>query len=277
MILRSAIDWRGGGLAVRTRVMAAALALGALCVTNATSNAAVAATKPASTMATFGRGNGELAVISDGRLRLVDNDGSSYVVAGPGQPSQPSWSADGKWVAFLRTPATPVLQSPVSTLWMARPMGPTPTALAPPVRTSSSSPGDGRRRGRDSGLFGNLFAVLRVRGALPGHRVPVPPRRFATYADLIGFSWAPSGSALAVSYRKGPRTSPERAKASSIYPRSTAKPAEPFTLWRTTVMSSWPAGGPMAKVCCSGTTPPARPALPPTASALTASTSPRSR
>ncbi len=32
----------------------------------------------------------------------------------------------------------------------------------------------------------------------------LPARRFATYTDLIGFSWAPSGDGLAVSYRKGP-------------------------------------------------------------------------
>ncbi len=78
---------------------------------------------PPGAVAASWKGEGELAVISDGRLVLDAGDGRSYVVAGAGAPSQPSWSPDGNWVAFLRTPAATPLGAPGAALWAARANG----------------------------------------------------------------------------------------------------------------------------------------------------------
>lgn len=51
---------------------------------------------------------GELAYVSEGRLVVVGRTGGRRVVAlpaGSGQPAELSWSADGRWLAFLRLPA----------------------------------------------------------------------------------------------------------------------------------------------------------------------------
>jgi TolB protein len=160
-------------------------------------------------MVSVWRGNGELAVISDGRLRLVDNDGSSHLVGGPGTPSEPSWSPDGKWVAFLRTPMTPPLQSPAPALWLARPDGTDPhrvSALHAAVVQFAWSPAGGKG---ETLAFSVVYPPSYASSGLFLVTGPMPPRRFATYSDLIGFSWAPSGAAIAVSYRKGPMDQPE--------------------------------------------------------------------
>ncbi|MGA3221500.1 MAG: hypothetical protein ABSE77_20915, partial [Acidimicrobiales bacterium] len=150
-------------------------------------------------------GDGELAVISDGRLRLFDNDGRSYVVAGPGAPSQPSWSPDGKWVAFLRTPARPPLEEPVSALWAARPDGSDAHRVSPPGADVTqfdwgpAAAGDG-----EALAFSTVSVPSYTSGAIYLATGSAPARRFATYSGLIDFSWAPSGQALAVSYRTSP-------------------------------------------------------------------------
>ena len=179
------------------------------------------ATAPAPTAAAPGpgaaywRGNGELAVISDGRLVLLDNDGHSHVVAGPGTPSQPSWSPDGKWVAFLRSPAHPPLGAPVPTLWTARLDGSDAHRVsAPGADVTQFAWGPAPAAG------GNGEALAFSTVSLPSYTpwdlylatASTPPRVFATYAGLIGFSWAPSGDALAVSYRAGPTDQPQAGK-----------------------------------------------------------------
>jgi hypothetical protein len=146
------------------------------------------------------RGNGELAVVSGGRLHLLGNAGGSYLVNGPGAPSEPAWSPDGEWVAFLRTPATSGAEGPISTLWVARRDG------ADAHRLSAA--------GADVSQFawgpageGEIvaFSVInaprytsRILMAAPGSGAA---RVFGTFSDLIGFNWAPSGDALAISYR----------------------------------------------------------------------------
>jgi TolB protein len=149
------------------------------------------------------KGDGELAVISDGRLLLDDNDGRSYVVAGAGAPSQPSWSPDGRWVAFLRTPAGPPLGAPVATLWTAK-------ANGGDAHRVSAAGADATQFAWGPAAAGEELAFSTVR--LPSYTssdiylasTSAPARRFATYSNLIDFSWAPSGTALAVSYRTVP-------------------------------------------------------------------------
>jgi TolB protein len=157
--------------------------------------------------AAYWKGDGELAVISDGRLFLDDNDGRSYVVAGPGAPSQPSWSPDGKWAAFLRTPAGTPLEAPVAALWTAKANGTDAHRVsAPGADVTQFAWGPAAAEGGEELAFSTV--------PLPSYPPPSytssgiylatassPARRFATYSSLIDFSWAPSGTALAVSYR----------------------------------------------------------------------------
>lgn len=64
---------------------------------------------------------GEVAYVTKGQL-LIDANGSRDAVAGPGFVSHPAWSADGRWLAYLRSPTPPsgngVPDS--ASLWLAR-------------------------------------------------------------------------------------------------------------------------------------------------------------
>jgi hypothetical protein len=198
---------------VRVAVLAVVVALAMPAVTTGAPPAALVAAGVAGAMTgaapprprAYWKGDGELAVISDGRLLLVDDDGRSYLVAGPGVASQPSWSPDGTWVAFLRAPARPPLEAPVETLWTARADG------SDAHRVSMA--------GADVTQFEWRPAAAGAAEELAFSTVPLTsytssdiyltgpsaaPRRFAEYWSLIGFSWAPSGTALAVSYRTAP-------------------------------------------------------------------------
>lgn len=148
------------------------------------------------------RGAGELAVVSGSGLRLFDNDGISHLVAGPGRPIRPAWSADGRWVAFLRAPAPAPDQSPAYQLWVARSDGSGAHRVSAPGADVSEfywAPGKGGEKlafsvtsptTYQSQLFVAMPSSLLVH-VLPG------------YSQLIGFSWSPDGTDLAVSYRTG--------------------------------------------------------------------------
>ncbi len=155
------------------------------------------------------RGHGELAVISDGHLRLLDNGARSYVVAGPGTPGQPSWSPDGKWVAFLRTPAGPALAAAISTLWTARSDGADAHQVSAPGADVVQFAWGPAAAGGETLAFAAVSPPSSTSTSLFLASGSRPPRKFAGYAGLIGFSWAPSGKALAVSYRKGPANQPQ--------------------------------------------------------------------
>ncbi len=83
------------------------------------------------------RGHGRLALITGGRLGLVDDAGRTYTVGGSGVDTSPAWSADGKWVGFVRAGSA---SSETNELWVA-PTAATPTRSPDPARTSTSSPG----------------------------------------------------------------------------------------------------------------------------------------
>lgn len=66
-------------------------------------------------------GNGDLAVVTEGRLVVLRDDGTSLAVSGPpagGFDSTPAWSADGRWLAFLHQPPAVGFAAPAPTLWL---------------------------------------------------------------------------------------------------------------------------------------------------------------
>ena len=72
-------------------------------------------------------GRGRLAFVSSGRLYVLDGSvpGRAAVLRGVTAPAgavAPAWSRDGRWLAFLVAPASPVpvVGSPGGTLWLAR-------------------------------------------------------------------------------------------------------------------------------------------------------------
>ncbi len=161
------------------------------------------------------KGDGEVAVISDGRLELLGHDGADHVVAGtgPGAPSQPSWSPDGKWVAFLRTPVAPGYDAPASALWTARADGGDAHRLsAPGADVSQYAWGPAAAGGGEELAFSVVPPPSSTSSAIYLATASGPPRRLATYPGLIDFSWAPSGSSLAISYRQGPAGQPAAGK-----------------------------------------------------------------
>ena len=209
---------RAGAVAASARaaaVVGAALAVavvaGGLSGAEATAGASAGAVHqppPSAGTVPAWRGHGELAVISDGRLRLVDNDSRTYAVPGPGVPGQPGWSPDGKWVAFLRTPTGPALEAAASALWAARADGTGAHRVSAPGEDVAQWAWGPAGAGGETLAFSSFSSPSATAGDIFLASGPTMPRRFASYAGLIGFSWSPSGNALAVSYRKGPVDQP---------------------------------------------------------------------
>jgi Tol biopolymer transport system component len=132
---------------------------------------------------------GELAVVSGGRLVLVSPTGPHYV-AGAGWPSEPAWSEDGKWVAFLRG----------SALWVARSDGSDAHKLTP--ATVDEFAWLGKSQG-EMLAFSTTNANSFSSQIFVASAASTAVRTLGTYPNLIGFSVAPSGDELAVSYRAG--------------------------------------------------------------------------
>ncbi|MGH9107536.1 MAG: hypothetical protein ACRDZX_17245 [Acidimicrobiales bacterium] len=144
---------------------------------------------------------GEVAYISGSQIYLTHGNGGRRRVAGPGQASDPAWSADGNWVAFLRSPAPPAgspYAAEPSQLWVARPDSSGAYRLS-----SAGSDVTGFAWGPAGAGEEIAFSTTGPRGlvsqiwlARPGRATG---RAFASVPGLFGFSWSPSGGALAVS------------------------------------------------------------------------------
>lgn len=137
---------------------------------------------------------GELAVVSSGKLVLVTAGGSRPVATGAGAVSQPAWSPGGKWVAFLQGG---------SALWAVQADGLGAHRVSP---AGGQVSGFGWVQGRQDGDL--AFSVLNTASYTSKIYVAAPAapklREIGAFSELIGFSVAPSGNALAVSYRQGP-------------------------------------------------------------------------
>jgi Tol biopolymer transport system component len=144
---------------------------------------------------------GELAVVSSGKLVLVAGGKPSQVVPGAGAVSEPAWSPDGKWVAFLRGG---------SALWAVHANGAGAHRVSPAgadVSEFAWVPG-GQGEKLAFSVFDTASYFSKIFLAAPNS---TKLRELGAYSDLIGFSVAPSGSALAVSYRQGPPPAPGKA------------------------------------------------------------------
>ena len=68
-------------------------------------------------------GHGKLAFVSNGQLDVLSDTGSLAVVTGPtggGFDSNPAWSPDEQWLAFLHTGPPNGYDVPAPTLWLVR-------------------------------------------------------------------------------------------------------------------------------------------------------------
>jgi len=169
---------------------------------------------------------GELAVVSSGKLVLSTSGKPSLAVAGAGAgaASQPSWSADGKWVAYLRGG---------SALWVVRADGAGAHQVSPAgddVSEFAWVPGQQSEEIAFS-VFNTASYSSKIFLA-----APASPKlhEFGAYSDLIGFSVSPSGTALAVSSRQGPPPSGDKAPAwkgvLAIVPLAGGPPRTVYTL-----------------------------------------------
>jgi len=142
---------------------------------------------------------GELAVVSGARLVVITGH-ESHAVSGPGLPSEPKWSPDGTWVAFLRSGTQ---------LWAARSSGADAHRVSP-AGLSVSEFSWASVEAREILVFSASHAPSGASQApsatgtvLLASANSTAVRILGTYPDLIGFSVAPSGKQLAISYRAG--------------------------------------------------------------------------
>ncbi len=196
--------WPGPGAGAPHPVARLRRALGGLAAT-AIALSPVATT----TRATGWVGRGELAVVVHGRLALYSRTGVRRYVPGRGEVSQPRWSADGRWVAFLRPSPTPAEPGRQPQLWTARANGTDVRRVTPvgtPVGAWQWAPSGPDVLGYEvparSGPGPVGYYTDLVAATMPASGTGAPAvRRLARLVDSGGLAWSPSGSELAVSYR----------------------------------------------------------------------------
>lgn len=133
---------------------------------------------------------GELAYVSGGKLAVIDHAGARRTVDVPsaGVPSQPSWSPDGRWLAFFQLPAATAAYGPPGTLWVVRADGGDAHALGSATQFAWDP-----RRDTLAYLHDGQVSLASM-GSAPA---TVPPMGAKGIAENV--SWSPSGRDLIVS------------------------------------------------------------------------------
>jgi len=145
-------------------------------------------------------GHGDLAFVSSGQLEVLSNAGSLTTITGPsggGFDSNPAWSPDEQWLAFLHTGPANGFEVPAPTLWLVE----AGSSQAEEVTTSGV------------GMFAwSPTAPVLAYTVVPNYNFPggvpedlwfdrpgAPPTSVAvgTGAGLGAIAWSPDGSELA--------------------------------------------------------------------------------
>lgn len=149
-------------------------------------------------------GHGDLAFVSDGRLHILTNVGQLVSIHGPGAgfDSEPVWSADRHWLAFVHT-GPPTGSMGNATLWVAAAGSPTAHevsasgidafAWSPAASTLAFTtvPAPATASGGPGGLASFMDALWLD---TPGQA----PRALPQVQVLGGFAWSPDGRELAI-------------------------------------------------------------------------------
>ncbi len=147
---------------------------------------------------------GELAFVSRGHLVIVPPGGAArrvVLTVGAGQPDEPSWSGDGRWLAFLRAPAAE--QGSAATegaLWVVAAGSTHPREVLPQVSQFAWDP-------RADVLAAAVpttspddpdpVAVVAIRPTGAPAATSFPSGLAG--AHVTGIAWSPAGTTLAVS------------------------------------------------------------------------------
>ncbi|MGH9068177.1 MAG: hypothetical protein ACRD0J_11940 [Acidimicrobiales bacterium] len=139
---------------------------------------------------------GELAFVSRGRLYLLQGrSGRLTAVPGPGQPSQPTWSSDGTWLAFLRSTGS---SQRGGALWMVRADGRSAHQVGPVGVTAFSwSPVGEALTVVVAGSAGSRTALYLDGPTGPARLLMAPP------GGVGPTGWSPAGTSLAVAGQAG--------------------------------------------------------------------------
>lgn len=135
-----------------------------------------------------------IAFARSGDVFVVNADGSGAhsIVSSRDEESQPAWSPDGRWIAFIRR----VPDTQVSELWLVRPDGSGERRLTRPnaaVYTPAWSP-DSARIAFSSNRGGKVFELYTI--GVNGKGLRSVAR---TVSDVFEPSWSPDGSTIAFS------------------------------------------------------------------------------
>lgn len=189
------------------------------------------------------QGHGDLAFVSEGQLEVLGNDGSLTTVTGPtgGTDTNPSWSPDGRWLAFLNTstgspPALWVIHLGKSVAQEVTTSGvdqfawsPVSDLLAYTTRPNATT--------RSGGLWTD------VPGAAPSYVADV-----GSEDEVTDFAWTPQGTRLAFDDNV-PATETQSGHPMSSLRTVAAAGGVPQTVYQLTddtalrLAGWWPGGG----------------------------------
>ena len=147
-------------------------------------------------------GHGNLAMVADGQLLVLDSAGTLSTVTGPpsaGFDSTPAWSRDGRWLAFLHQLAPRADGSaPPPTLWLVAAGSSTATEVTDAgIGTYQWSPTAERLAYTTLDPPGVAASAGNLWTDVPG-APPVPVPGLHAGATVGSLSWSPTGTTFAI-------------------------------------------------------------------------------